>query len=111
MNPIAITASALLLILLAAGGCSKTEPPEDRNPLSGGDPLTTMIRAGENTKGTIEFINIERAISAYHDEEGKYPESLDELVEKNYLKSLPPPPVHKQFSYDPATGKFSLVDR
>ncbi len=38
------------------------------------------------------------AIDQYHADRGKYPDSLDDLVEKKYLRRIPPDPVTESIS-------------
>ncbi len=72
------------------------------------DYIAGTIKAGQDTKGTIERTVIQKALEAFHAEEGRFPESLDEMVKKSYLSTVPPPPAGKKFDYDPQTGKFEI---
>ena len=37
--------------------------------------------------------NLRQVIDAFHSDNGRYPESLDQLVERRYLRSLPMDPI------------------
>jgi hypothetical protein len=42
-------------------------------------------------------------------DEGRYPKSLQELVDKKYIGQIPPAPYGKKLDYDPATGVVKVV--
>lgn len=55
----------------------------------------------ENAKQTVLVDNLRQTreiLDKYYADTGRYPDSLDDLVEKNYLKALP---------FDPVTGSAS----
>jgi hypothetical protein len=67
------------------------------------------VNAGQTAKGTVELITIRKAIEQYQQQEGSNPPSLNDLLQKQYLKFLPPPPAGQQFDYNPADGSVQLV--
>ncbi len=73
------------------------------------DYVSSVIRAGEQAKGTVEIATIQKAIDAFQEAEGRLPASLDEVAQKSYLNPMPKPPVGKEFAYDAATGKVQLA--
>ncbi len=73
------------------------------------DPVSTPIYAGEDAKAKIQTAVILKAIQAFQEAEGRHPASLQELVQKQYLPSLPKEPVGYRFSYDPQSGAFDTV--
>ena len=75
------------------------------------DYIASSIKAGEHSKGVVEIVVITKAIESFQQEEGKFPQTLDELVEKSHLKVMPNPPAMKQFEYNPATGIVKLVPK
>lgn len=116
----AFTISCTLLV----GGCgSETEQPS--KPASTSTPsaytnstvtapvdyLAATMKAGQQVKGKVETIAIEKAIESFQQEEGRFPSSLDELVTKGSLKTMPSPPVGMQFEYDPQAGTIKLVPK
>ena len=73
------------------------------------DYIASSIQAGEKSKGTISLGVIRKAIESFQQEEGRNPASLEELLEKSYLKVMPPPPAAQKFQYDVEKGTVELV--
>jgi len=73
------------------------------------DYIATTIKVGEQSKGTIDLAAIRKAIEYYEVSEGQKPSSLDDLVQKKYIPSIPPPRMGKKVAYDPVTGTVSLI--
>ena len=73
------------------------------------DYIATTIQTGEQAKGKLELIAIQKAIEFFQQEEGRNPSSLEEMLEKSYLRSIPKPPVKQMFSYDAEKGTVKLV--
>jgi hypothetical protein len=93
---------------------SQTPPPTPEKPKDSiasapADYMAEAIRAGQATKGKVEIIAIEKAITQFQADEGRYPSSLQELVEKGQLAQLPKPPVNQKFEYDSQSGAVKLV--
>jgi hypothetical protein len=114
----------MLASLLLAGmlsGCfgePKSSSPESSTPNEPAksmvsqrslDPVSTPIYAGEDAKAKIEKAAIMKAIQGFQEAEERNPASLQELVDKQYLPSLPKEPVGYRFEYDPQTGAFDTV--
>jgi len=57
----------------------------------------------------MDLTMLRKAIEAFQQGEERYPATLNELVEKNYLKSMPQPPKGMQFQYNPADGSIQIV--
>lgn len=79
----------------------------------------TMILSKEKDKEKIELIKrrisahyavaeLEKAIQIYVDQFGKYPESLQILVEKNIIKNFPTNPYNKPFTYNHDTCEVTF---
>lgn len=112
---------ASLLLAIALSGCfgepkseppgasASEEPPKSMVEQRSMDPVSTPIYAGEDAKAKIEKAAISRAIQGFQEAEGRNPTSLQELVDKQYLPSLPREPVGYRFQYDPQTGAFDTV--
>lgn len=75
------------------------------------DYIASSIRIGENTKGTIELVTLRKAIESFQQQEERNPDSLEELVQKSYLKVLPTPPSGLKFEYNPKTGDVRLIPK
>lgn len=43
-------------------------------------------------------------VKIFHQKEGRWPKSLDELVQKRYASEIPADPVNRKIEYDPTTG-------
>ena len=88
---------------------SAKEPPKSMAEKRSLDPVSTPIYAGEDAKAKIEKAMIGNAIRGFQEAEGRNPSSLQELVDKKYISSLPREPVGYRFSYDPQSGTFDTV--
>ncbi len=94
-----------LLAAVACAGCGK-KLPDALKPLE--DVGSRVGGALKQAKEPDEILYVRNKINAFHRTEGRYPSSLDELVEKSYVTSLPQAPAGKQLAYDPATGKIEV---
>lgn len=54
--------------------------------------FTSLERAKESALRETLFV-MRDAIDKYHGDTGRYPDSINELIEKRYLRKLPPDPV------------------
>lgn len=113
-RPLVLAMSFAALVVLA--GCgeqknsgSKSPPPSDSVVDAPMNYVQGAVNAGQTAKGTLELITIRKAIEQYQQQEGSNPKSLNELLEKQYLKFLPPPPAGQKFDYHPADGSVQLV--
>ena len=101
----------LLLILpavltLASCGPGDGGSPADKAGEYGGLMTGTLKRA----QGMGDLLSIKHEINLFYSEEGRYPASLDELVEKNYLEEIPEAPSGMEFHYDSSTGGVELKE-
>ena len=107
---LSVTFASVLLI-----GCGEQAPLSKPSPSSDSvvdAPMSyvqSAVNAGQTAKGTVELITLRKAIEQYQQQEGSNPSSLNELLEKHYLKFLPPPPAGQRFDYHPADGSVQLV--
>lgn len=113
----------MLASVLVLVGCQKQEevpPPKAGNPqatnASSGsavtapvDYLNSITKAKKASEKTIDTVAINAAIAQFNIQEGRNPKDLNELVAKNYLKSLPTPPYGTKMEYDAAEGKVKIV--
>ncbi len=93
---------------------AQTKPASTSNNSVLAAPVTyieTVIHTGETTKGKLELITFQKAIEAFQLEEGRNPASMDELVQKLYIKTIPQPPAGQTFSYDAEKGVVKLVPK
>ena len=96
------------------GGSSTNAPSTNAS----GNPITAPVdylgavgqakRSSERTLGTL---GVNQAVQMFYTQEGRYPTSLNELVGKNYLSSLPPAPAGSKYDYNPQTGQVKVVPK
>lgn len=110
--PIALVATALAL----AGCGQKSNAPAAATNTSSGNPLTApvdylgaVVKAKQTAEKVVDTTSIQQAIQMFSVEKGRYPKSLDELVEEKIIPRLPEPPYGMKFTYDPATGTVKAV--
>jgi len=121
-------AGVLLLAVfgLSVGGCSKGDnnapaPPASQSSSSaakassGNAAAAPLNYVGAAVQGeqkafkTIDTVSLNEEVQLFNAQEGRYPKSLDELVQKNYLHQLPQPPAGQKIVYDAAQGKVSVL--
>lgn len=113
---------ALLPLIVMAGlflsGCSQkgADAPAATNTTSSGNPLTAPAdylgaagRAKKAADKTVSAAGLNQAIGLFQAQEGRNPRTLDELVSKQYIGSLPPPPNGMKYDYNPQTGALRLI--
>ena len=108
----------LSLVALILVGCSEQSPQSAQatNSVSSGNPITAPVDyLGAISKGqqsavkTIDTTSISKAVQLFQVEKGRYPNSLDELVQEKYLPRIPETPHGTKLDYDPATGVIKVV--
>ena len=116
----------LTLTLIGCGGGQKKEtqpsqPPAKTNQTqtsstSGGNPITAPVdylgavgQAARFSKKVINTVQIQEAVRQFQAIEGRYPASLQELVQKGYLPRLPALPPGYRLQYDPRTGQVRAI--
>lgn len=58
---------------------------------------------------TADLSSVTEAIRMFHVEKGRFPKTLNELVQDKYLPRLPAAPAGTKYSYDPNTGQVKVV--
>lgn len=116
---------AKLALILMAGllfvGCKKqsTTPGTNASPsannASSGNPLTAPIdylgaigKAQQTARKTVSSAGMQQAIQMFQAQEGRFPNTLGELV-PNYVDRIPPPPAGMKYSYDAKNGTVKVV--
>lgn len=110
---------SLLVALGLLSGCGKKEEAKTKNQDSsaGGvsaataplDYLAAQGRARQTALKVTSMAEVNQAIQKFHALEDRFPRDLNELVQQNYLGSLPPIPNGTQLAYDPRTGTARFV--
>ena len=86
------------------------------NAVSTGNPLTApvdylgAVAAGKTfSEKTIDLAQLTHAIQMFEVDQGRYPKSLDELVQEKLLAAIPKPPYGMKLQYNPNTGQATIV--
>ncbi|MDD3726258.1 MAG: hypothetical protein PHI44_03590 [Candidatus Ratteibacteria bacterium] len=97
-------------ILLCSVSCSrKKKVEEELTPLNAVEKYGgVMGTAMKKSKAMDDILYLKDRINTFHIQEGRYPSSLSELVEKKYIEKLPEPPKGMSFMYDPSTGNVNV---
>jgi hypothetical protein len=73
------------------------------------DYLAAAGKAEQSMEKQIDTAALDNALQLFAVQEGRIPETLDELVEKKYLSKLPTPPFGSKLHYDKDAGKVTVV--
>ena len=111
---------ALSLLIATTGlffaGCGNRDSSAPATNASSGNPITTPVdylgaaaKAKHTADKTLSTVGINQAIQLYQAQEGQLPKTLNDLVAKQYLPSIPPPPSGMKYDYNPQTGAVKVV--
>jgi len=90
-------------------GCGKKSSEQELNPLNAaGKYGNVMSKALKKAQSTDDMLYIKNKINTFHVQEGRYPRSLEELVEKGDLDKIPSPPKGMKYVYNPSTGSLTV---
>jgi len=134
MKPLICLCSVLGLLLVGCGQKQKEQTPKQAtnapaNPASapaapapapeataGGNPITAPVdylaavgKGKIQAEKTIDTVGLNQAIQMFNVQEGRYPKTLNELVQKEFIRVLPTAPYGMQIAYDPNTGTVKIV--
>ena len=104
----------LMVIFLAIGltTCGKKPVPVSEEGLSPANAIQkyggVMGKTYKRAKSFDALLSLKHDITSFQTEQGRWPSSLQELVEKGYAKKLPEPPEGMKFSYNPQNGSIRL---
>ena len=112
----------LPMACLFFSGCEKKEaapsPKATNSTAATGNPITAPVdylgaigKARERSIKTIDTVSLNQNVQLFYAQEGRFPKSLEELVEQKYLPSLPAAPYGNKIEYDPNTGKVKVVPK
>ena len=106
---IPLFAFAVAVLLLAGCGKSDSGTPANGTTSDSMDAAGAMARSQAKAVGTVDLTSLDKAIQMFNVNEGRFPKDLNELVQSKLIGHIPDAPVGKKISYDPATGKVSIV--
>lgn len=105
---------SLPLACLVLGGCKKDTPDSSAKP--GENPVTAPAdyigavgKAHKSAVKTAATASLDQAIKLFHEQEGRFPQNLEELVSSGTLPKLPKAPNGMKFEYDATTGKVKVA--
>ncbi len=97
---------SLFCLCLFISGCSKKPAGE-----IGEKAKETGEKVFQKLRGTAHQDNLmylKNKINTYKRQNGRYPDSLQQLVNEGFIDRIPEPPAGMQYQYDPSTGKLSF---
>jgi hypothetical protein len=111
---------ALSLLIATTGllfaGCGQKDSSGSATNASSGNPVTAPVdylgaaaKAKKLADKTVSGAGLNQAIQLYQAQEGQLPKTLNDLVTKQYLHSIPPPPAGMKYDYNPQTGALRVV--
>ncbi|MCD6221107.1 hypothetical protein J7K25_02985 [bacterium] len=100
-----------IVFIITLSGCNKKKK-EEENRLT---PLNAPAKYGETMGKAMKkakimdiILPLKSAIDTFYIEEERYPESLQELVDKGYIKEIPKPPEGMNYYYNSKNGKIEV---
>ncbi len=98
----------VILVLILAGWFVYTkfapkETKENNAVISYADNLKTSEEKASAAKNTADVAVLQNAVNSFKGAEGRYPATLQELVEKNYIGRVP----SGDYKYDALSGSVS----
>ena len=121
LEPVVRMRLALSLLVVTTGllfpGCGQKDSGSSTTTnASSGNPVTAPVdylgaaaKAKKLADKTVSAAGLTQAIQLYQAQEGQLPKTLNDLVAKQYLASIPPPPAGMKYDYNPQTGVVKLV--
>ncbi|MBM3876499.1 MAG: hypothetical protein FJ386_07250 [Verrucomicrobia bacterium] len=121
-----LPALVVAAVCLVTASCKKDEPapapksePKKNSHLdsnSSGNPMTAPVdylgavaKAKRTAEKVTEEASLSKHIQMFQSQEGRFPQSLDELVKEKYIPAVPPPPFGHKYQYNPASGELKVV--
>jgi hypothetical protein len=104
-----ISVGVTTMFLIA--GCSDSTSPASTNSMSNTNPAdinNPLVNARRTADKTIDVSYLNQAVQLFNVQEGRYPNTLDELTPK-YVSQLPVPPLGYKLDYDAVKGEVTVV--
>ncbi len=75
------------------------------------DYLGAVLHGQQTSMKLIDISYLHHAIQMFQIEKGRYPKSLQELLDGKYIGKIPAPPYGFKIVYNPNTGEVSVVKK
>jgi len=100
---------AVLLVMVLAGCTAETVVTTGIVAENAKNQAQALQGVTQQAGQQIGLSQVQQAINAFQAMEGRFPYTLDELVQYGYLYQVPQLPEGKQFIYNNATGEVRIV--
>ena len=105
--------ASMVLLTACGGGNKKDDAKKDapgHNPLNAPtDYVGALAKGKKKSESTVVNLTVAPAIKQFEAAEGRFPKSLQEMVDEGYLNALPVAPRGMKTDYNPETGEFTVV--
>lgn len=114
------TALIPLVALIIATGCnqpdnsSQSAGSANRNMTNDGafgQYIGGLAQAKQTAGKTVDVASLNEEIQMFHVDKGRFPNSLDELVQDNYIKRVPDAPYGMKIDYNADSGEVKVVNQ
>lgn len=103
---------ALTLLLVGCNDSAKPPGTSSSNPATApADYLKEITTSEKRATKIVDVSVLNRTIENFYVQEGRFPKSLQELVDLKYLPLLPPLPEGVSWNYDTNLGAVSIEKR
>ena len=107
-------ATVALVLLTACGGANKQDDAKKdapgQNPLNAPtDYVGALAKGKKKSEATIGALQVAPAIQQFNAAEGRFPKSLQEMIDEGYLTAVPAAPNGMKADYNPETGEFKFI--
>ncbi len=107
MKPILALVS--LLGALLAGCGEKPGTPAKSDPATApADYLKSAAKSQQRAIKAVDTAALNKAIELFYVQEGRFPKDLEEVVEKKFIREIPPAPVGTKIVYDAKAGVVTV---
>jgi hypothetical protein len=105
-----------LVALVFITGCDQSNNSAQSNrPMTNdgafGQYVGGLAQAKQNAGKTVDVASLREEVRLFQVDKGRFPNSLDELVQDNYLKKIPDAPYRMKIDYNPETGDVNVVSQ
>lgn len=106
-----------LVALAFVTGCDRLadSSAQSNRPLTNdgayGNYIAGLAQAKQDAGKTVDVASLREEIRLFQVDKGRYPNSLDELVQENYIKKIPDAPYRMKIDYNSETGDVNVVNQ